>query len=139
MKNSWFGGLIVFLLLTSCLDPDLPNVNGMWQLKTIQEKDDTVWMVDTIYYSFQRQALFAYTILNSDTAQTNPTDIIYGFVDFPGKEELHIQIDKKYTNNQIAIDRLLWKDIHTTYTILKLNSKEMILGQDEKKYNFIKF
>ncbi|MDR0864699.1 MAG: lipocalin-like domain-containing protein [Candidatus Symbiothrix sp.] len=138
MKNYLFGGILILAFLTACQDADLPKVNGMWQLKTIQEKDHTTQAVDTVYFSFQRQAIFSYTLLNGDTSKPNSTVIIYGYVDFPAENKMHIQLDKNNLNGYHT-SRVLWKGEQVTYDILKLNSKELILGQEGTRYHFIKF
>ena len=126
----------VILFFTACLDTNLPNVNGMWQLKHIESEDGNIQSVDTIYYSFQRQAVFSYTELyegNPSTAQ-----VLYGFVYFPEDKKIHIQMDKGYTEAH-CISSLIWRGTNVTYDILKLNSKEMILFSEGKTYKFIKF
>ncbi|GHT42294.1 hypothetical protein FACS189437_10130 [Bacteroidia bacterium] len=138
MKKRWFPGIFLFFFLVSCLDPDLPHINGMWQLKTIVDEKGNVQAVDTIYYSFQRQAVFSYTVLNANPANPDPTELFYGYIDFPAENKLHILIDEKYIW-EASLALMLWHDRQTTYDILKLNSKELILGQDGTQYNFIKF
>jgi hypothetical protein len=107
----------------------------MWQLKTIQDENKNIQKVDTIFYSFQRQAIFSYTIL---TGTSSDLPVIYGYVDFPAKDKLHIQLDRMYEQTSEP-DRMLWKGMQTEYDILKLTSKEMILEQEGKLFNFIKF
>jgi hypothetical protein len=136
MKKRLFPGICLFLLLISCLDSDLPSVNGMWQLKSIVDEGGNSQTVDTVYYSFQRQALFSYTLLNGNRNMPDPTEILFGYIDFPAENKLHIQIEEHYKD---LLFLLPWHDQQVTYDILKLNSKEMILGQDGVLYNFIKF
>ncbi|MCL1937136.1 MAG: lipocalin-like domain-containing protein [Candidatus Azobacteroides sp.] len=139
MKKCLLLGIILIPFLISCLDANLPNVNGMWQLKTIQDENGETQKVDTIFYSFQRQAIFSCTILNGDTSNySDPTVIVYGYIDFPAKDKLHIQLDKMYENLPYQ-EMVLWKGMQTEYDIVRLSSKELILRQDEKKYNFVKF
>jgi hypothetical protein len=110
----------------------------MWQLKTIQSSNNEIQTVDTVYYSFQRQCIFSYTLLNGDTSKPNSTVVIYGFIDFPAENKLHIQIDKGMQYDY-QISRLLWKGAEITYDIVKLNSKELILEEKGTRYNFINF
>jgi len=138
MKKHLLWGIILIPFFVSCLDVNLPNVNGMWQLKTIQDENGETQKVDTVFYCFQRQAIFSCTILKGDTSNySDPTLIVYGYIDFPVKDKIHIQLDKMYEGLYEEI--LLWKGMQTEYDIIRLNSKEMILGQDDKKYTFIKF
>ena len=121
----------------SCINSDWPDVDGMWQLKTIEDPNGHTQTVDTIYYSFQAQQLFAFTQLNAGQLQFEPTYIMYGYVDFPDKDHLHIFLDPAH----VGLFYLLpWHIEDVTYFIRKLTSKEMILeNQGDTIYRFIKF
>jgi hypothetical protein len=135
MKKSVFLSIALFCLLLSCSDGDLPKVNGMWQLKTIEEAGN-LQTVDTVYYSFQAQQLFAFTQLNARFMQFEPTLVVYGYVEFPAENQLYIHMDEA-GGQYFPI--LPWHSESVTYTIRKLTSKEMILEQEAKIYRFIKF
>ncbi|GHT07314.1 hypothetical protein FACS189432_01280 [Bacteroidia bacterium] len=126
--------ILFSLFLISCIDTDLPRVNGMWQLKSVSDENGGLQTVDTLYFSFQRQAIFSYTVMN---ASGNSASVIYGYVDFPEDGILHIQLDKRYEEKPPSTWR--WKDTSVTFYIEKINSKELILRQEGMKYNFIKF
>jgi hypothetical protein len=137
MKRYWIFGLILLRILTACSDSEFSDINGMWQLNTISNKSNNIQVVDTIYYSFQHHSIFSYTILNGDKAQTDPTVVIYGYADFPEKNKLHIQLDKGFFYNHPEL--LLWEGTETTYNLLQLSGKKMVLEQDENIYHFTKF
>lgn len=119
-------------IFCSCTNSDLPNINGMWQLKSAKDTEGNIYNVDTIFYSFQRQSIFSYTLLeNKDTAI-----ILYGYIDFPSNNLLHIKMDKK---NGYSLNYLPWKSEEITYEILKLSSSELILSCNDSIYNFKKF
>ncbi|MDR0413473.1 MAG: lipocalin-like domain-containing protein [Dysgonamonadaceae bacterium] len=140
MKKQWIPLIAVTLILSSCLDFDLPNVNGMWQLKTIQSEDGNIQAVDTIFYSFQRQAIFSYTILHEREQQAAVAEVIYGYVEFPGSGQLHLLLDEKEEERGRLEKLLLWEgENKVTYHIVKLNSKRMVLARNNKTYNFIKY
>jgi hypothetical protein len=125
----------------------MPVINGMWQLKTIEDAGShTIQSVDTIFYAFQRQSIFSYTILHEKEDQPASFQVVYGFIDFiPDNDHLRIQIDKNhYINDKgekyyINLNLLLWKSEEITYTIVRLDSKCMILSQGGSIYNFKKY
>ena len=138
MKKHVFLSILLLGFLASCINSDLPNVDGMWQLKTIETPSGHTQTVDTAYYSFQAQQLFAFTQLNTGPWQFEPTYVMYGYVDFPDKDHLHIFLDPAH----IGMFNLLppWQMEDVTYFIRKLTSKEMILeNQGDSIYRFIKF
>jgi hypothetical protein len=140
MKKRILSGILIPILLTSCLDADRPNINGLWQLKAIETAGQTV-PVDTIYYSFQsKQEGFLYTVLHENSGLFDQTETYYGYVDFPSKSQIHILMDADHHWEE-PLAALLWHDTEVTYDILKLSSKEMVLKQKEKeeRYQFIKF
>jgi hypothetical protein len=127
----------MLLLLSSCVDFDLPNVNGMWQLKTIQDGNENVQTVDTVFYSFQRQAIFSYTVLHEKEKKAATADVIYGYVEFPNLNQLHILLDENENWKKDLL--LLWEgENNVTYDIVKLDSKKMVLFRNNKTYNFMK-
>jgi hypothetical protein len=135
MKKLACWGILPLLLLVSCLDPDLPHINGMWQLKSIANANGSIEPVDTVYYSFQRQAIFSYTITDGSGDPVNP---FFGYIDFPANDKVHIELDPQFEWVEFP-PSLQWDGIHVTYNILKINSKELILGKEGVNYNFIKF
>jgi hypothetical protein len=127
MEKRWIFLIVILFCFSSCLDFDLPNVNGMWQLKTIQDENENTQTVDTLFYSFQRQAIFSCTILKEKENEAATSIVIYGFIDFPDNNQLHIQLDEKEG------------EIDITYNIVELDSKKMVLFNDGKTYNFVKY
>jgi hypothetical protein len=132
MKNLVGLGIVLLTFFTACNDSSLPDINGMWQLKTIEDANHQTQSVDTIFYSFQRQAIFSYTVVHQD--KSDPP--IYGFIDFPDKDHLHILLD---TGSEWQKEQVLWKEMNVTYEILLLNSKYMQLSQNGIVYSFNKF
>lgn len=138
MKRLLFFCTCLVLFLTACEDRDIPNMNGMWQLKTIEQADRTTIAIDTIYYSFQRQAIFSYTRLTTDNWGHESTYVLYGYVDYPSEDKMHILIDSRFDHPSYH-DMLLWKGQEVEYNIISLSSKELILGYNDEKYYFTKF
>jgi len=136
MKKHVLLSIFLICFLVSCIDRNLPDVDGMWQLKTIEEKTGSIQIVDTIYYSFQARRLFTFTQLNAGPMQFEPIFIIYGYVDFPAKDRMVIQLDPAHG---FYFPLLPWSLENTSYFIQKLTSKEMILENEGSIYRFIKF
>jgi hypothetical protein len=145
MKNLIFTGAIMLAFFYACSDGNRPEINGMWQLKTIQDENQDTQTVDTIFYSFQRQAIFAYTLLREKEGEPATSAIVYGFIDFPDDNHLHIQIDKNYKEDANLLKLLPWNwdaenvTNDVTYDIIKLDSKSLILFNKKKTYHFIKY
>lgn len=131
MKQLLFAIFISFLFFVACSDGDNPAINGMWQLKTIVDGSDHAVQVDTIFYAFQRQSIFSYTVLQQENAS-----IIYGFIDFPDNDHLHILLDKSYYSQASFV---LWKDTGTVYDIIRLDAKHLTLSQNRIYYYFNKY
>jgi hypothetical protein len=146
MRNLVLVGVVLFTFFTACNDDNLPDINGMWQLKTIEEDNHPTQTIDTIFYSFQRQAIFEYTLLHEEENLPATYTAICGYIDFPNNDHLHIQMDKSVFINKVTgekeyfqLDKLLWKEEETTYEINELNSKKLKLRQNGVDYNFIKY
>lgn len=126
------------LFMASCADDDLPNMNGMWQLNTIEKADGTVQSLDSVYYSFQKQTLFSYTALFTNELGHEDHWEVYGYIEYPDDNTLYIILDKSY-HDQGIIDRLPWKAIEVEYRIISLKSKKMVLGYGDDVYTFTKY
>ncbi|MCC8146881.1 MAG: lipocalin-like domain-containing protein [Bacteroidales bacterium] len=129
--------ILLIIVLCSCTDGDLPDVNGMWQLKTVENEAGEVQVVDTIYYSFQRQAIFSYTLLNEVSGKPASTIVLYGYVSFPDGNNLTLVMDKQYDTYNFDVFPRLERNMN--YNILHLDSKKMVLFYNGETYNFIKF
>jgi hypothetical protein len=128
--------VLLFCSLFACNHADIPDIDGMWQLKSIRESDGSIQWVDTMYYSFQSQRLFAFTQLNGDVLQSNPTLVLYGYADFPDRDHLHIEMD---VQGEYYFSLLPWQSASVDYFIHKCSAKEMLLEDKGVLYQFIKF
>jgi hypothetical protein len=134
-KHLWLS-ILLACLLVSCMHTGTTDINGMWQLTAIQDAGGRTQTVDTIYYSFQGDKLFTYTLLNAGLIQSDPTLVLYGYVYFLDQNRLQIQMDKSGGD---FFSFLLWRSESVTYTIRKRTSREMILEEGETVYHFVKF
>lgn len=135
MKHLLFLLFIPLVFFTVCSDGDKPAINGMWQLKTI-ENGLHVQPVDTVFYSFQRQSIFSYTLLQEKESLPATYTVIYGFIDFPDDNHLHIRLDKNHYRQASCV---LWKDTSVVYDIIRLDAKYLTLSQNGIFYHFNKY
>ena len=160
MKNAkkFWGLFILIPLIFSCTDPSLPNIDGMWQLKTV-ENTEGKHPVDTIFYSFQHQRLFSVTVLNADYTRlwspNDPTVVFSGYTHFSADNQLTLDLNNPgvlYESNTIDHKKGDdWKFIpwatpnreksSATLKIEKHTSKQLILRHDDTNttYSFIRF
>jgi hypothetical protein len=131
-----FLAVAIFLFFNACSDGNRPEINGMWQLKTVEDENKNSQIIDTIFYSFQRQAIFSYTILKEEEGKPATYSILYGYINFPEENQLLIQLDKNYLWGKSLLP---WDGEGTTFDIVQLNSRHLVLRQDGKTYNFIKY
>lgn len=136
MKQLLFLMFIPFVFFTACSDGDMPAINGMWQLKTIEDSARAVQSVDTVFYAFQRQSIFSYTVLYEHENQPATATQIYGYIDFPDSDHLHIRLDENYYNQESFV---LWKDTGVVYDIIRLDAKHLTLSQNGTCYYFNKY
>jgi hypothetical protein len=138
MKKTFLFIFLLSALFVSCVDSDLPNPNGMWQLKYTIDQNEDKEVIDTVFYSFQRQRLFSYTWLTKNEIGQEVSPVMYGYIDFPDDDTMHIIMDTN-TNNADSYQNLPWKGPEVTYTIVRLKSDKMILDDGIKEYHFKKF
>ena len=127
--------LICFLGLYACSDDVEDQMDGFWQLKTI-EKDGEISQVDTVFYGFQRKALFSYTI----TSPTDPNETIlsYGYIQYPTENEILITMDPRSVFYDFST-LTGWESTEEKFTIESVNSKNLILKNGNKTYFFKRF
>jgi hypothetical protein len=135
--------ILALFLLSTCSDGNKPEINGMWQLKTIRDENNKhTQYFDTIFYAFQRQSIFSYTQLHEREGEAATSTIIYGYIDFPDNDHLHILPDKGY-NNSIQLLPWNWGKENpyneATHDIVQLDSKNLVLYYDNRTYSFIKY
>jgi len=115
-------------LLVSCDRYKNYRLDGMWQLKTVEDINGNKTKVDTIYYSFQRETIFSLTILkDSKYALTAPK---YGYMDMPSNDKVHILIDRA-NNNKDNYSQFLslsgWSSYDITFDIKNDSNNNLVL------------
>ena len=142
MKKILFFYLLLPTLMLSCDRDQYRNykLDGMWQLKTVQDMDGNKTHVDTIYYSFQRKTIFSFTVLNDPKSAS----VIYGYVDMPSDDKVHILIDNRSSgsdNFQRFLSLSGWSSSDVIFDIKKYNKSNLVLfdSGNGKTYTLKKF
>lgn len=130
--------LFLCLLLASFIscNNDTPHqLNGMWQLKSVANEDKTIVNVDSLFYSFQNERIFSFTILKNE----NHAEVYYGYINFPTDNSIHIAIDKNYQKDEF-LEYSGWNGFQETFS-LEINNKELTLVSEtnQKIYYLRKF
>ncbi|MDR3250291.1 MAG: hypothetical protein LBT42_01305 [Tannerella sp.] len=125
MKNSYLIFFII-MLLSSCQGFFDPKIEGKWQLKTV-EKDGTTTAVDTVWYNFQSESVFA---LQFYIPQQDTFIILYG---------MRTQTDDVMSvilNNEAYFDHIDWTQRTRSFTVTDVTNKRLAL-RSEEGYNYI--
>ena len=126
--KKYFFLFIAFALLIACDDIPKSDLIGKWQLKNI-EKNGVEYPVDTVWYNFQSESIFAVQVYFS---RQDSVSIIRG---------LRTQEDNAISIMLEAESGLSdWSGLNKSFTIDKVGRKDLILFSEEgHKYSFIKF
>jgi len=117
------------------------RLDGMWQLKTVQDQYGNIIPVDTIFYSFQRELIFSFTVLENSKVALSP---VYGYVDMPSDHQVHVSIDEQAAGDY-EFQRFLslsgWSSADIVFEIKKYNTSDLVLFDQEyeKTYTLKKF
>ena len=121
---------ILFSLFIGC--DDIPNsaLMGKWQLKTI-EKNGVESIVDTVWYNFQSESVFAIQIY------TPQLDTVYM------NKGVRVQVDNDISielESEAYLYLTDWDSASRSFTIDKVNRKNLVLlSKEGYRYSFIKF
>ena len=134
--------LQVFLISCDQLDQYKNyRLDGMWQLKTVQDMNGNTIHVDTVYYSFHREAIFSFTVLENPKFALYP---VYGYIDMPEGNKVHVLIDKNIGENdnfEWFLSLSGWSAADIIFDIKKHNQLDLILFDrgNGKTYTLKKF
>jgi hypothetical protein len=120
MKKMFFLLLATMILFITCSDDIQHEMNSFWQLQEVIYPDGTVSMMDSIFYAFQREILFSFTVMNDEEISS----ISYGFIQYPASDYIIITMDTsglsigtmKNVKNDFLI-RSGWNDYSDTFNI----------------------
>ena len=131
---------ILMLVFVSCDNYKNYRLDGMWQLKTVREIDGKEVGVDTVFYSFQREAVFSYTLLDTQKFASYP---FYGYVDMLSDSKIRILInngsDSSYTEWFLSLSG--WSSADIVFDIKNSNNTNLVLfdNGNGKTYTLKKF
>jgi len=127
--------LCIFLLLSGCEKEVSDRLKGKWQLKTIEESGQ-VTPVDTVWYNFQSESLFMYQIYHP---AVDTFSWLFGYKTQPESHIIHLEL----INWTTLIDDFLpytdWKEPERTFSVDRINNKQLILKGDDKTYTFDRY
>jgi len=136
---------LTVILWLSCSDEPEHRASGQWRLKTM-EKNGIVSTVDTVFFSFQRARVFAFTVLKTE----HEAQLSYGYMEVPSENQFKLSLDTSkhedgyYKNlTDSAYLRLygwtLENDFQQVFTVEKITGKELVLSANSVTYSFKKY
>jgi len=126
---------IFYLLFSGCENEISDQLQGKWQLKTVEEAGHLT-SVDTVWYNFQSESLFMYQIYHP---VVDTFSWLYGYKTQPESNIIHLE----FINWTVAKENFLpftdWKEPARTFSVDKVNRKQLVLKSDEKTYIFDRY
>jgi len=151
MKKILLFGILSLLLLASCdntksYEFSVDNyknykMDGMWQLKTVQDTNGSETQVDTVFYSFHREVIFSFTFLDSPQYATYP---FYGYIDMLSDNKVHVLmtgISTEPERIELFLSLSGWSSADVIFDIKEYNNKNLVLfdSGNGKTYTLKKF
>ena len=132
---------IFILFVAACSDDIDSKINGMWQLKTVEE-NGTISNVDTVFFGIQGGAVFSFTLLMPNDPLIESIQS-YGYASFPSENEMMISMDtSKFENGyfiNISGDFLKysgWDKYCMTFDVKQIDSKYLVISERNRTYSF---
>ncbi len=130
--------IVVFtaFLFYTCSEETSHEISGFWQLQQITYPDSTTEPVDTVFYAFQKQTAFSFTVLvNPDSAT-----ISYGYLYFPEDDHVRIKMDM---DHGISENEFLsfsgWASTDETFLVDIHGNKMTLIDSRQRVFQFKKF
>jgi len=136
MEKKLLYSILSILLLVSCDNYENYRLDGMWQLKTITDINGNESRVDTVFYSFQREAVFSFSITENEKFVYYP---FYGYMDMPSDSKVHILLTEISTYpERIELFLLFsgWSSADITFDIKNYNNTNLVLFDSESGKTF---
>lgn len=122
--------LLAFILFMACDDLTRSDLVGKWQLKTV-EKNGVEMAVDTVWYNFQSESVFAIQIY------VPQQDTMYLLIGLRKQQENVISIKLE---PETSLEYSDWSGMDRSFTIDHLDKKRLtLLSEEAYRYSFIKF
>lgn len=134
-KGLWGIAVSVLLTLTGCQKELSRQLQGKWQLKTVEQAGQ-VSDVDTVWYNFQSKSLFMYQIYHADKDSFSH---MYGYKSQPEENRILLELISYPRPVGEFLPLTDWEDRSRTFTVEKINGQRLVLHSDGKTYEFIRF
>ena len=134
-KVSAFFLVCIFLIFTACNKDMSDQLQGKWQLKTIEESG-SLTPVDTVWYNFQSESLFMYQIYHPAVDTFSWT---YGYKTQPESLIIRLEIINWTFLKEDFLPFTDWEEPVRFFTVDKINRNRLILKSDGKTYTFDRF
>ncbi len=121
-----FAGFLAASCFFGCKSDEEANLDGFWKVMSVELPNKTSIAVDSQFYGFERKYVFSFTRLVS----ANDAAISYGYVDYPEKGKVHIEMDKNHVEVDFAA-KSKWKNTEATFTIKTLSGNQLILEKGD--------
>jgi len=125
----------IILFFTACDKEVSDRLKGKWQLKTIEESGN-ITPVDTVWYNFQSESLFMYQLYHPAVDTFSYT---YGFKTQPESHIIRLEIISWVILKEDFLPFTDWKEPVRTFTVDRINRKQLILKSEDKTYTFDRF
>lgn len=135
MKKMKYGLIAaVALLLAACNKDTEHKLEGKWQLQQVEANGDVI-QADTVFYNFQN-ILFMYQVYLADA---DSVALQYGYNTLGDENSITLELSNTPRWATDFLPRTDWSSKTRTFTIEKLNGKDLILSSEGKRYLFRKF
>ena len=108
----------------------------MWQLKTIKDSNGNETQVDTVFYSFQNEVVFSFTVTADNSKSVSYP--YYGYMDMPSVDKVHVLIDRISDTEHIESFLSLsgWSSADIIFDIKDYTNKNLVLFDSESGNTF---
>ena len=127
MKKNLLYSILSILLFASCDNYKNYRLDGMWQLNTITDINGNEIYVDTVFYSFQRETAFSFTITENSKFVSY---LFYGYMNMLSDNKVHILINNiSIEHERIELFLLLsgWSSADIIFDIKNYNNTKLVL------------
>lgn len=135
MKKMKYGLIAAVALLWAACSKDTEHkLEGKWQLQQVEANGEII-QADTVFYNFQN-ILFMYQVY---LAEFDSVSYQYGYSTVEDENAITLELSNTPRLATDFLSRTDWNSKTRTFTIEKLNGKELILDSEGKRYLFRKF
>jgi hypothetical protein len=129
--------VVAAFLSYACSDEISHKVEGYWKLQQVVSPDGDIQKVDTIFYGFQKQTAFSFTVLVSPDAMYQY--YAYGYLYFPESNKIRIKMELNSDNLDAFLQYSGWSSSDETFLIDINGNKMRLVDSKERTFYFIKY